>query len=280
MLKSLQLSNNKKIALPAVMGIINLTPDSFSDGGRYKHIDDVKHMVFDYQEKGAQIIDIGAESSRPGAQYISVDEELDRLSPILETIRKEYDGIISIDSYKPQVMEEAAKLGIEIINDIRALQEPGAVQVAVKYNMHVCLMHMQNRPETMQQNPSYQDVNSEIHDFLSRQIKTAINNGLPKEHIIIDPGIGFGKNPEHNLQIIQELKKLKNLNCPICIGISRKSITKHMFENGSESTSQDRLLAANILSAVCFQNGAGIFRTHDVKSTKRMLEICITLCPI
>ncbi|MEK6876740.1 MAG: dihydropteroate synthase [Nanoarchaeota archaeon] len=246
-----------------VMGILNVTPDSFYDGKLFfnpdKAIEHAKQMVKD----GADIIDVGGESSRPGSEPVSKEEELRRVSPIIKKLKDEIKVPISIDTYKPKVAEECIKLGASIINDINGLRNEEMIKVAAKYKVPVVIMHMKGTPKTMQHNPVYKDVIEEIKEFFSQQIKKAKKAGI--KDIIIDPGIGFGKTAEHNLQILKNLSEFKELNCPILVGTSRKSF----IGNITGLPVNERLEGTLAAISIAIINGANIVRVHDVKECKR-----------
>jgi|SRR3989338_2236623 len=246
-----------------VMGILNVTPDSFSDGNLFldsnEAIKHAKQMVKD----GADIIDIGGESSRPGSEPVSEEEELRRVSQIIKKLKDEIKIPISIDTYKPKVAEECIKLGASIINDINGLRNEGMVKVAAKYKVPVVIMHMKGNPKTMQENPVYKDVVKEIKEFFSQQTKKARKAGI--KDIIIDPGIGFGKTTEHNLKILKNLNKFKELKCPILVGPSRKSF----IGNITRLQVNERLEGTIAAISIAIMNGANIVRVHDVKECKR-----------
>ena len=246
-----------------IMGILNVTPDSFSDGNLFldagKAIAHAKQMVKD----GADIIDIGGESSRPGSDAVSEEEESRRVSAIIKKLAKEINVPISIDTYKPKVAEECIKLGASIINDINGLRNEEMIKAAAKYKVPVVIMHMKGTPKTMQHNPVYKDVIEEIKEFFSQQIKKAKKAGI--KDIIIDPGIGFGKTAEHNLQILKNLSEFKELNCPILVGTSRKSF----IGNITGLPVNERLEGTLAAISIAIINGANIVRVHDVKECKR-----------
>ena len=249
------------------MGILNVTPDSFSDGNLFfdagKAINHARQMVKD----GADIIDVGGESSRPGSEPVSEDEELRRVSQIIKKLKDEIKVPISIDTYKPKVAEECIKLGASIINDINGLRNEEMIKVAAKYKVPVIIMHMKGNPKTMQKNPEYEDVVKEIKQFLAQQIKKAKKAGI--NDIIIDPGIGFGKTTEHNLEILKNLNKFKELNCPILVGPSRKSF----IGNITGLPVNERLEGTIAAISIAIMNGANIVRVHDVKECKRAVMV-------
>jgi dihydropteroate synthase len=267
----LQLKNgNRALSLnvPAIMGILNVTPDSFSDGGQFNGIDQALHHAESMIEAGADIIDIGGESTRPGAADVSEQMELDRILPVVEAINSRFDTIISIDTSKPVVMREGAAAGVGILNDVRALQEPGAVEVAVATGLPVCLMHMQGQPRSMQQAPTYTDVVAQVTQFLMDRRQICIDAGIDASQIILDPGFGFGKNLSHNLLLLKELRSLC-AEAPVLIGLSRKRMFAEIL--GSDSVS--RVVASVTAALLCVQNGASIVRVHDVLETAQALEV-------
>lgn len=253
-----------------IMGIVNVTPDSFYDGGRYYKKEAAIRQGLRLAKQGADIIDIGGESSRPGARPISVKEEIKRVIPVIEGIRKRTEIPISIDTYKSRVAEEAIKAGANIINDISALRADKKMAETVReYDVLIILMHMQGTPQSMQKNPCYKDVIAEICDFLKKRIKFAEEQGIKAKKIIIDPGIGFGKTVRHNLLIIKYLKKLKVLKKPILIGVSCKSFIGKILGLSEKERSEGTLAAI----CISIMNGANILRVHNVKETKRAVEV-------
>jgi dihydropteroate synthase len=264
--KFLDLSTTK------VMGILNVTPDSFSDGGAFDMLENGLVQAALMLFEGADIIDIGGESTRPGAQAVSVQQELDRVIPVIESISQRFDTIISIDTSKAQVMTEAVNAGASMINDVRALRENGALDAAVAAKVPVCLMHMQGQPGMMQQAPCYDDVIKDVMLFLQQRISVCCEAGLAESQIIVDPGFGFGKSLEHNYQILARLEKFHQLKVPVLAGMSRKSMIGNLLQRKI-----DERLAGNIAAAtVAAQKGAQIIRVHDVKETVdavKMVEI-------
>jgi len=252
-----------------IMGILNVTPDSFSDGGKYDTFDSALTQVEKMVSEGVDIIDIGGESSRPGADSVSVYEEKKRVLPLIEEVSKRYDLPISIDTYKADVAEDAVKSGASIINDITALTQFNMVQLAAKTNTAVILMHMKGTPKTMQKSPNYDSLISEIYNFLEERIGKAVEGGVSTDRLIIDPGIGFGKKYEHNLEILRRLKEFKSLGNPILIGTSRKSFIGQTLE----LPVQERLEGTAATIAVSIINGADIVRVHDVKEMKRVTQM-------
>jgi dihydropteroate synthase len=248
---------------PVVMGILNVTPDSFSDGGRYADLAAALERAERIAAEGAAIIDIGGESTRPGALPVEAHVELERVIPVIEAIAGKLDIAISIDTSKPAVMSAALAAGACIVNDIRALRAPGARLVAAQQRAGVCLMHMQGSPSTMQVRPHYTDVTAEVCAFLQAEIEACLAAGLPADAIVIDPGVGFGKTLEHSLTLLKELPRLSALGFPLLVGVSRKSLIGRIV--GKDV--QERLHGALGLAALAVRDGARIIRTHDVAAT-------------
>ncbi|SDI96330.1 Dihydropteroate synthase [Ferrimonas sediminum] len=257
------------LSQPQVMGIINVTPDSFSDGGRFHGVDAALAQARKMINDGATILDIGGESTRPGAPDVSLEEELNRVIPAIEAIGSELDVVISIDTSKPQVMREAVASGAGLINDVRALQEPGALAAAADLQVPVCLMHMQGQPRTMQSAPSYQDLVTDIMAFFAQRIQACEQAGLAKERLLLDPGFGFGKTQEHNFQLLARLEQFRPLGLPLLTGLSRKS----MFGSLLDRNVGDRLAASLAGAMLCAQGGASIVRVHDVRETWDVLQV-------
>ncbi len=253
-----------------VMGILNVTPDSFSDGGRFDQLDKALKHALQMQKDGAEIIDIGGESTRPGAVAVSIDEELERVIPAIEKIRQNSDIAISIDTSKPQVMAAAIEAGATMVNDVDALQAPGALEICVQYDIPVCLMHRQGLPQTMQDNPLYQDVVAEVKQFLLSRAASCVEAGITKQKIIVDPGFGFGKSLKNNLSLLKEINKFSKLEYPVLVGISRKS----MFAMLLGRDVGERLIASTSAVVIAYQKGARFFRVHDVAETCDALKLC------
>ncbi|MFT7688058.1 MAG: dihydropteroate synthase [Candidatus Azotimanducaceae bacterium] len=253
---------------PLVMGILNITPDSFSDGGRFLRLDDALSQAERMIQEGADIIDVGGESTRPGAELVSTDEEMDRVLPLIEKLKAKTDAVISVDTSKAEVIIEAAALGVDMVNDVRALQLSGALKAAVDSSLPVCLMHMKGKPKSMQDKPSYEDLFSEIVSFFKERMSTCIQNGLAPENIILDPGFGFGKTAAHNLALINRLDEFKGLGKPLLVGLSRKSTIGIIEKNN-----QDRLIGSVVGAVIAVQNGASIVRVHDVAQTVSALAM-------
>ena len=254
---------------PLVMGILNVTPDSFSDGGQYLDFDEALNRAEKMIEEGADIIDIGGESTRPGSDPVSEDEELKRILPIIKALQKHSNIVISVDTYKPKVMERAIDMGVAMINDVFALQQPGAIDVIKKSNVGICLMHMQGTPKTMQVNPTYQNVLSEVKSFLEERTTVLIAEGIHTERIILDPGFGFGKTFEHNITLLQNLESFQSLKLPLLVGLSRKSFIRKIL-SGDHDDHLSGSISAAILSIL---KGAKIVRVHDVKETQSAIKI-------
>jgi len=248
---------------PRVMGILNVTPDSFSDGGRFNRFDDAIGQARQMVADGAAIIDIGGESTRPGAAAVSIDEELNRVVPVIESLAKEIDVSISIDTSKPEVMVEAVKAGAGMINDVNALRSAGALEQVAALNVPVCLMHMQGEPRTMQNSPTYGDVVDEVYTFLEQRITACEVAGIPHGNIVIDPGFGFGKSLGHNLELLNQLTRFKDLQVPILVGMSRKSMIAEITEREVD----ERLAGSLAATTLATWLGASIIRVHDVKET-------------
>jgi len=254
---------------PAVMGILNVAPDSFSDGGRFTGLESALRHAEAMTIEGAAIIDVGGESTRPGAIAVNAQQEIDRIGPIIDRICDRLDVPVSIDTSKPAVMRAAVAAGACMINDVLALQADGALATAVELQQPVCLMHMQGQPRTMQEDPRYDDVVAEVTQFLRERVAQCRNAGLGQDLIIIDPGIGFGKSPQHNWELLGNLRQLQDIGCPVLIGVSRKSALG--FITGREVG--DRLPASIAAAVMAVQQGAHIVRAHDVAETVDALKV-------
>jgi dihydropteroate synthase len=257
------------LTTPRVMGIVNVTPDSFSDGGKFAATNLAIEYALKLVEEGTDILDIGGESTRPNATPVSLQQELDRAIPVIEGLVKQINIPISIDTYKPAVMQAAISVGASMINDVRALQEDGALEIVAKFNVGVCLMHMQGTPQTMQNNPQYNDVVSDIKTFLQARLQATIHAGVPVSHILLDPGFGFGKTREHNITLIQQLESFASLGQPLLVGLSRKSVLGQVTGNDVDA----RLYASVAASVISAMKGAKILRVHDVKATVEALKV-------
>jgi dihydropteroate synthase len=254
---------------PIVMGILNVTPDSFSDGGRYVRPETALDRAAAMAAEGAEIIDIGGESTRPGAAGVLESVETERVVPIIERIARALDVTISIDTSKPGVMAAATAAGAHIVNDIYALRAPGAREWAARAGVGVCLMHMQGEPRTMQQHPHYQDVVAEVSEFLVRARESCLSAGVAQDAIVLDPGVGFGKGLEHNMTLLKELPRLVALGSPLLVGVSRKSFIGRILDRGTE----ERLYGGLGLAALAVSMGARIIRTHDVAPTRDAIRM-------
>ncbi len=255
---------------PQVMGILNLTPDSFSDGGRFNNVELALNHARQLVAEGADILDIGGESTRPNAPAVSVQEELDRVLPVLEKVRAELPVKISIDTSKAEVMRASIALGAHIINDVAALSYAGSLEaVAASPSVQVCLMHMQGEPRTMQHNPHYDDVVVEVKDFLLQRVAACAQAGIAPERIILDMGFGFGKTVQHNLQLLQQLESFTQLGYPVLVGVSRKSLLGVILNKPVT----ERLYGGLALATLAVQKGAQIIRTHDVAATVDVVNV-------
>ncbi len=254
---------------PCVMGILNVTPDSFSDGGKFLQADAAVHQALQMVEEGAAIVDVGGESTRPGAPAVSVQEELDRVIPVIDALTARLDIPLSVDTSKPEVMAAAIGAGAGLINDVNALRTEGALQQAAQLKVPVCLMHMQGQPQTMQQAPHYASVVDEVKAFLEQRIAACLHQGIPEAHIFIDPGFGFGKTLDHNLQLLRQLRELCQLGRPLLVGLSRKSMLGTLTGRAPEQR-----VAASVAAAIlAVERGASIVRVHDVAETVDALKI-------
>ena len=257
------------LSTPQVMGILNVTPDSFSDGGQYTRAQSAIEQTAIMLEQGARIIDVGGESTRPGAADVSLNEELDRVIPVIEKIAGEFDTIISIDTSKPEVMDAAVKAGAGFINDVNALRGEGALEAAVKLGVPVCLMHMQGMPRTMQTAPTYEHVTNDIINFLSERIQDCVDAGIRHEQLLIDPGFGFGKTLEQNCQLMRELEAFTELKCSVLVGVSRKSMIGQILD----AEVDERLFGSVALETLAVWQGANIIRAHDVREAMDAVKI-------
>ena len=258
------------LSRPCVMGILNITPDSFSDGGDFLSPDNALLQARRMVEEGADIIDVGGESTRPGAMAVSEQQELDRVIPIISAIAAEFPVPVSVDTSKAAVMREAAAAGAGFINDVMALRAPGAVDAARSAGVPVCLMHMQGEPRSMQQNPSYRDVVSDVRAFLTSRIEVCLAGGIPKDRLLLDPGFGFGKTLEHNLGLLKELSVFVDMGLPLLVGVSRKSMIG-MILGGNPV--RERLYGSIAAAVMAFERGASILRVHDVRPTVEALKV-------
>ena len=267
-------TNVLDLSRPNIMGILNVTPDSFSDGGKLyssERVDLSKTLaaVETMLNEGADIIDIGGESTRPGAAEVSVQEELDRVIPVLEAVTTRFETIVSVDTSTAEVISEAARNRAGMLNDVRALRRDGALQAAASTDLPVCLMHMQNQPKTMQAAPVYNDVVKDVLDFLTDRTDVCEMAGIRRDRILIDPGFGFGKTLAHNLQLFKAIDQFVASGHPVLVGVSRKSMIGQML--GIDAPDQ-RVIGSVALAMLAAQRGAAILRVHDVKETKQALD--------
>lgn len=259
---------------PQVMGILNVTPDSFSDGGALHRagavdIDLALYKAEQLVNEGASLIDVGGESTRPGASPVAIDEELNRVIPVVEAIAQRLDVIISVDTSQPQVMSEAAAVGAGLINDVRALQLDGALAAAAAAELPVCIMHMKGNPKTMQHSPEYSDCVHEVSLFLHDRLDACIAAGIRLDSILVDPGIGFGKQDEHNLALVKNLKEFNGFGAGILFGVSRKSMIGRLLNRELE----ERLPGSLAFALLALQAGAKILRVHDVAATVDIIKV-------
>jgi dihydropteroate synthase len=261
------------LSTPRVMGILNLTPDSVSDGGRFNRPEAALRHAERMVAEGAAIIDAGGESTRPGAPAVSISEELDRVIPVLEKLVTLLPVPVSIDTSKPDVMREAVRAGVGLINDVQALQAEGALEAAAATGVPVCLMHMRGNPRTMQIQPDYEDVVAEVRAFLTERVAACEAAGIYRDKLIIDPGFGFGKAQEHNLDLLRELPALAAIGVPVLVGLSRKSMIGRLLNAAAPPPVEDRLYASIAAAVLAARGGARILRVHDVKPTVEALKV-------
>lgn len=257
------------LSFPHVMGILNVTPDSFSDGGKHNALVDALTHTNEMVNAGATIIDVGGESTRPGANEVSVEEELERVIPVVEAIAQRFEVWISVDTSKADVITEAARVGAHIINDVRSLSEPGALAAAAATGLPVCLMHMQGEPRTMQQAPAYQDIVSEVDAYFVEQLARCEAAGIKKENLLLDPGFGFGKNLSHNYELLARLSEFHHFGLPLLVGMSRKSMFGQLLNVGPGQ----RLTGSLACAVIAAMQGARIIRVHDVKETVEAMRV-------
>jgi len=255
------------------MGILNATPDSFSDGGKFNSTEKAINHALEMLQDGADIIDVGGESTRPGADAVPADEEIARVVPIIKALRQQSNVCISIDTSKPDVMRAAVQAGANLVNDVNGLREPGALGVCAELGVPVCVMHMQGQPRTMQEAPRYEDIIAEVKSYLLQRINECVAAGIKRENIIIDPGFGFGKSLQHNLQLLKHLHEFESLGAPILVGLSRKSMLGAILGSPVEQ----RLHASVAAAVLAWTKGAKIFRVHDVKPTVDALKVCVAV---
>lgn len=257
------------LSFPHVMGILNVTPDSFSDGGKHNALVDALTHTNEMVNAGATIIDVGGESTRPGADEVSVEEELERVIPVIDAIAQRFEVWISVDTSKADVIREAARVGAHIINDVRSLSEPGALEAAASTGLPVCLMHMQGEPRTMHQAPVYENILSEVDTYFAQQIARCEAAGIKKERLILDPGFGFGKNLSHNYELLAHLGDFHHFGLPLLVGMSRKSMIGQLLNVGPSQ----RLTGSLSCAVIAAMQGAQIIRAHDVKETAEAMRV-------
>lgn len=251
-----------------IMGILNVTPDSFSDGGQFAALDNAMAQADRMLQAGAAIIDVGGESTRPGAEAVSEQQELDRVMPVLQAIVERFDTIVSVDTSKAQVMREATRAGAGMLNDVRALREPGAMKAATESGLPVCLMHMMGQPRSMQKAPKYANVVNDVSEFLKERVKACRSAGVGEQQLLVDPGFGFGKTLSHNVELLRNLGKLADI-APVLAGLSRKRMIAGMLGNPHTS----RVTGSVVAAMHCVQQGASIIRVHDVAQTAQALRV-------
>ncbi|AVJ15999.1 dihydropteroate synthase [Serratia rhizosphaerae] len=254
---------------PRVMGILNVTPDSFSDGGRHNSLNDALLHAHALISAGATMIDVGGESTRPGAAEVSEEEEIERVVPVVEAIARRFEVFISVDTSKPGVIRESANAGAHLINDVRSLQEPGALEAAAASGLPVCLMHMQGEPRTMQQAPHYEDLMGEVNAFFQQHIARCTAAGIAKQKLLLDPGFGFGKNLAHNYQLLARLSEFHHFGLPLLVGMSRKSMIGQLLNVPPEQ----RTIGSVACAVIAAMQGAQIVRVHDVKETVEAMRV-------
>ena len=271
-----------RLDLPRVMGIVNVTPDSFSDGGAHDDVDAAVAHGMQLVEEGADILDIGGESTRPGADEVAVDEELRRVIPVIERLAKQVSVPISIDTSKPEVMRAAVEAGAGMVNDVCALRRDGALDTAAALRVPVVLMHMRGEPRSMQDAPEYDDVVGDVHRFLAERIFAAEMAGIAKKHIVVDPGFGFGKNTQHNLQLLAQLQRFTELGVPVLAGLSRKKTIGELIARELTGRAEPRERAAGSVAAhlIAAQRGAMLLRVHDVAATVDALKVWNALASV
>ncbi|MBV2129524.1 dihydropteroate synthase [Arsukibacterium indicum] len=269
MLLKLPRQRQLDLSRPVVMGILNITPDSFSDGGQHNTVDAALYQAEQMLADGATVLDIGGESTRPGAAAVPLQQELDRVVPVIAAIRQRFDCVLSVDTSKAGVMSAAVQAGADMINDVQALQGEGALACAAELNVPVCIMHMQGEPRTMQQQPRYDDVVAEVIKFLQRRTMDCQFAGIGKSQIILDPGFGFGKTLSHNYQLLAALEQLVQLGYPVLAGMSRKSMVGQLLN----VPLNQRLAGSVACATIAALQGARIIRVHDVKETVHALQV-------
>ncbi len=261
---------------PLVCGVLNVTPDSFSDGGRFDDVDRAVAHGCALAGEGADLIDIGGESTRPGSRPPTLAEELDRVVPVVEALVRQVPVPLSVDTSRPEVMRAAVAAGASMVNDVRALRSPGALEAAAELGVPVCLMHMQRSPETMQEDPRYRDVVVEVRTFLAQRMRACLDAGIRQEHLVVDPGFGFGKTLTHNVALLASLDAFTGLGVPVMVGLSRKSVLGQL----TGRTVGDRLPGSLAAALVAVQRGASVLRVHDVAATRDVLAVLDAVGPV
>jgi len=259
---------------PVIMGILNITPDSFFDGGQFDQLETAVAHALKMQSEGAAIIDVGGESTRPGATAVSVDEEIQRVVPVIAAIRKKSEVLISIDTSKPEVMRAAVSAGASLVNDVNALRAKGAVTTCCELSVPVCLMHMKGEPRTMQANPQYENVVDDVARYLKQRSEVCKQAGISKDRIVLDPGFGFGKTVKHNLELLECLQRICELNSPVLVGFSRKSMFGAILDRSVEK----RLAGSLAALVIAYNRGVRLFRVHDVAESSDALKVCEAVC--
>ena len=267
-------SRQLDLSTPQIMGILNATPDSFSDGGQFSDVDRAYDHAMRMIEQGASIIDIGGESTRPGATAVGEQEELHRVIPLIERLRNATDTWLSLDSSNAVVMQEACVAGIDLLNDVRSFSAPGALAVAINSQLPICIMHMLGTPSTMQLDPCYSQVVDDVTEWLQLKMDELVKAGVSKDKIICDPGFGFGKTMNHNFQLLASVDRIVALGCPVLIGLSRKSMFGQLL---TIETPAERITASVVAAYQAATAGAHIFRVHDVEQTKHALAVLAAL---
>jgi dihydropteroate synthase len=260
---------------PLVCGILNVTPDSFSDGGRFDSFDRAVERGLTLAAEGADLIDVGGESTRPGSRPPTLAEELARVVPVVEALVQRAPVPVSVDTSRPEVMRAAVAAGASMVNDVRALRSPGALSAAAELGVPVCLMHMQRSPETMQEDPRYRDVVVEVRSFLAERVRACLDAGIRREHLVVDPGFGFGKTPAHNVALLASLDAFTGLGVPVMVGLSRKSVLGQLTGRAVG----DRLPASLAAALIAAQRGAAVLRVHDVAATRDVLTVLDAVGP-
>jgi dihydropteroate synthase len=258
------------LTYPQVMGILNVTPDSFSDGGQFFGEDLALKQAQQMVADGAVIIDVGGESTRPGAAIVTIEQEIARVVPVIKAVQSEIDVAISIDTSKPEVMRAAVAAGAGLINDVQALRVEGALEAASALDVPVCLMHAQGTPQTMQDNPHYEHVVEEVVNFLLERVAACEARGIKRDKLILDPGFGFGKRARHNLRLMKHLERLIEIELPVLVGVSRKSIIGQLLDVSVE----ERLAGSLAMASIAVWQGAKLIRTHDVRETVQAVNLC------